>query len=272
MQTVTRREYAALYGVRLSEMSTFDLADQLRAWPYDPDNNVRVVQCPDGREVLQVRQPLGIEQYEMDGRPDGERPYGEESALAYHLRRFGSAKERGKQSKFSLSHEDCVELINEGTLYYFRYVHLFQIQDWERTARDTGRNIRLFDLISQYADDPNDGECLEQWRPYIVRMNAVARAMGKIEDDDHSEALAIANDAIETIEGMPDMEDNATFKVETQRSLEVLRSLTKDIERNRPKSEIEQLEQALKDAVAKEEYERAARLRDEIREKRPGAE
>jgi len=253
-------------------MSTFDLADQLRAWPYDPENNIRVVQCSDGREVLQVRQPLGIEQYEVDGRPDGERPYGEESALAYQLRRFEKAKKQAKQPEFSLSHEDCVELINEGTLYYFRYVHLFQIQDWQRTARDTGRNIRLFDLISQYADDDTDGECLEQWRPYIVRMNAVARAMGKIEDADHGEALAIANDAIDTIEGMPDMEDNATFKVETQRSLEVLRSLATDIEKNRPKSEIEQLEQALKDAVAKEEYERAAQLRDEIRAKRPGAE
>lgn len=246
-------------------MSYFDLADLLRAWPYDPEKNVRVVQCSDGRDVLQVRQPLGLEQYEMDGRPDGARPHGMGSVLEYRLARLDAAKQKAEESKFSLSHEDCVELINEGTLYYFRYVHLFQIRDWPRTARDTARNIRLFDLVAQYSDEPQDAETLEQWRPYVIRMNAVARAMLKVGQEDHREALDILAEAIDAIEGLPDLEDNPTFQAELDRSIEVLRSLADDIDKNRPVSDLEHLEKALRAAVDSEEYERAAELRDEIR-------
>ena len=51
-----------------------DLRQILKAWPYDPEHDARIVRGDDGRELLQVRTPLGIEQYEMDGRPDGLRP------------------------------------------------------------------------------------------------------------------------------------------------------------------------------------------------------
>ena len=246
-------------------MKDFDLADLLRAWPYDPDVNVRVAKCPDGRDVLQVRQPLGIEQYEMDGRPDGLRPHGAESLLEHHLLQLEEAKQRAAQAKFSLPREEAVELINEGTLYYFRYVHLFQIRDWARTARDTARNIRMFDLVAQYCDDRSDSEGLEQWRPYIIRMNAVARAMMGVDNGEHCAALDIVAEAIDTIEGLPDLADNATFQAELERSLEVLNSLADDIERNRPVSDVERLQRELRKAVDGEEYERAATLRDKIR-------
>ena len=45
----------------------------------------------DGREVMQVRLPLGIEQYELSGRPDGHRPHDAESAFDYHLERSQQA-------------------------------------------------------------------------------------------------------------------------------------------------------------------------------------
>ena len=64
-----------------------DIRDLLRDWPYDADNAVRIVPCADGRDVLQVRTPVGIEQYELEGRPDGLRPHNAESAFAfYHAR------------------------------------------------------------------------------------------------------------------------------------------------------------------------------------------
>ena len=51
-----------------------DLSSLLRGWKYDEDNNVRRFRTKAGREVLQVRLPLGVEQYELNGRPAG--PYG----------------------------------------------------------------------------------------------------------------------------------------------------------------------------------------------------
>lgn len=246
-------------------MAVVDLAEVLQDWPYDPDDSIRIVRCDDGREVLQVRQPMGLEQYELDGRPDGQHPHEMESALDYQLALFEEAKKEGMADQFSLSHEECVELINEGTIYYYRYVHLFQLQDWRRTDRDTARNVRLFDLVQQRAEDPEDAQCLEQWRPYILRMNAIARAMLAVGRSEHLEALDVLHETITTIESLDELEDNPTFKVEQQRSLEVLRSLEMEIGTSRPLTEMEELQKDLQDAVSEEDYERAAGLRDLIR-------
>src|SRR6266699_7146479 len=116
---------------------SIDLRKLLKSWPYDPDEDGRIVKGEDGREILQVRTPVGIEQYELDGRPDAERPHGMESALEFHQRRLEEAKIGGREADFELSSQDCAELFNEGTLFYFRYVRLFQLRDWARTMRDT---------------------------------------------------------------------------------------------------------------------------------------
>src|SRR5262249_33047029 len=117
----------------MSESS--DLRRILKSWPYDPDQDARIVKGDSGREVLQVRTPLGIEQYEMEGRPDGARPHGLESALEFHIRRLEEARIASREQEFELSPSDCAELFSEGTLYYLRYVRLFQLKDWARTIR-----------------------------------------------------------------------------------------------------------------------------------------
>ena len=37
-----------------------DITDILREWDFDSDNQIRIIQAEDGRQVLQVRQPMGI--------------------------------------------------------------------------------------------------------------------------------------------------------------------------------------------------------------------
>jgi len=81
----------------------------------------------------------------------------------------------------------------------------------------------------------------------------------------YNKALRITNDAIENIEALPEM-DEETFQFERERSLTALRELAGQIQKNRPLSEMEQLEQGLRKAIQKQEFERAAQLRDRIRE------
>ena len=128
---------------------SIDLRKLLQSWPYDPEHDARMLRGEDGREILQVRTPLGIEQLEMDGRPDGARPHGVASALEFHQRRFEEARIAGQEAEFELAPRECNELFNEGTLYYFRYVRLFQLKDWARTIRDTTRNLRVFEFVHQ---------------------------------------------------------------------------------------------------------------------------
>jgi hypothetical protein len=244
-----------------------DLRRILKNWPYDPENDARIIRGDDGREVLQVRTPLGIEQYELDGRPDGARPHGMESALEHHLQRLNQAKFAGREADFALGPEECSELFQEGTLYYFRYVRLFQLKDWARTVRDTTRNLRAFDFLHRYARREEDQQFLEKWRPYIIRVHASAGAMLELEKGAYEEAAKITRVAIRSIESLDDLEDD-TFKFERDRSLAALRELESQIQKNRPLSELERLEHQLRRAIDKQDFERAAQLRDRIRELR----
>jgi hypothetical protein len=242
----------------------FDLRGVLQSWPYDPDNDARFARGEDGREILQVRTPLGIEQYETEGRPDGVRPHGMESLLQYHLQRLAKAKTENRESDFALAPKQCGELFTEGTLYYFRYVRLFQLKDWTRTVRDTTRNLEVFDLIRRYARREEDQQFLEKWRPYIIRVNSTAAVMLELEQHAYEKALRLVNEAVERLEKLEDMDDE-TFRFELERSLVALRELAAQIQKNRPLSELEQLEHQLRRAIERQEFEHAAQLRDRIR-------
>jgi hypothetical protein len=244
-----------------------DLRGILRDWPYDAEHDARILKGEDGREILQVRTPLGIEQYEMDGRPDGARPHGVESALEFYQGRLETAKAGGGETDFELNPWECGELFNEGTLYYFRYVRLFQLKDWVRTVRDTSRNLRAFDFLHRYAQREEDQQFLEKWRPYVMRVNACAAAMLGVEKGAYDKALRIVNETIAKVEALDDIEDE-TFKFERERSLTALRELASQIRKNRPLSELERLEHQLRRAIETQEYERAAQLRDRLRELR----
>jgi len=241
-----------------------DLRRILKTWPYDPENDARLVPGDDGVEVLQVRTPLGIEQYEIDGRPDGAQPHGKESAFDHYLERLEQAQAAGREAEFELSVHDCGELFSEGTLFYFRYVRLFQLKDWARTLRDTARNLRVFDFVNRYARREEDQRFLEKWRPYILRVNASAAAMIALETNAFDKALRPIHEAIARIEALADLEDD-TFRFERERSLNGLRELEAQIQKKRPLSELERLERQLHRAIEQQEFERAAQLRDRIR-------
>ena len=236
----------------------------LAAWPYDPNKNVRVLSLSAGREVIQLRLPVGVEQYEMDGHPDGKRPHGKGSSLEHFFGMRDMAKKQDGPS-FRLNEKDCVELFAEGVLYYFRYLLLFQIQDWDRTIRDIARNIRLFDFVNTYAARKDDRASLEPWRPYVLRFHAMAKAMRRIQRNQHGAVAQCLHDCIRQISRLPDM-DNDTFRFERERSLKALRTMAEDLKKNRPDSPAEGLQRELDEAVQDERFEHAAELRDRIRQ------
>lgn len=244
-----------------------DIRELLEDWPFDPENSARIVRAKDGREILQVRTPLGLEQLEMEGRPDGARPHGLESVLEFHLRRLASTEDAWREADFELTAEDCAELFDEGTLYYFRYLHLFQLQRWADTVRDTDRNLRLFDFVHQYAERAEDRDHLEKWRPYLLRINAAASALLTVEQGHATKALPIIQAALNQITELEESEDEI-FQFERKRSQTALRELLAQLERMRPVSPLERLERQLHTAIERQEFERAAELRDRIRDLR----
>jgi hypothetical protein len=244
-----------------------DLGPILGAWAYDEENAVRRIVAEDGRELLQVRLPLGVEQYELSGRPDGARPKNHESWFHYFRK-----KARAEAESFSLTDEDVETLYEEGLLYYYRYLRFFQIKEYRLCVRDTRRNLKLLDFISRFATG-EQAENLTQYHPYILRMNVMARALLKVQDDgDVRGALRILDSGRRAVRDLPEVEGSQVFAFERVRSLKSLDDLYAQLEQHLPVPRVVTLERQMERAVQKEDYERAAVLRDEIRRLRTDGE
>lgn len=242
-----------------------DITDLLRSWEFDPDNPVRIIQADDGRDVLQIRQPMGVEQYELEGRPDGRRPEGRDCYVDFVLERLQNhVADQGSDDGFGISHEEFHLLQNEAVLYYYRYLVLFQIGDFQRTARDTEHNLKICELAEKYVEAEADKNEVLQYRPYILRMFAVARAMISLHQEQKSAARQILESAIREIETMPVI-DTPAFQFERARSIKYLRSTLKQVQEQKS-SPVERMRKELEAAVEEEDYEKAARLRDELRD------
>jgi len=237
-----------------------DITPILAGWDHDPEElQVRIIPGADGREKLQMRIDLGLIQMEMHGRPDGRRPFGFESLLEYYEAR---ASDLGDD--FSLEGPDCVALMREGIQYYHRYLALFHLQRYDLVARDTERNLRLFAFVVRHAAHRRDRVQFDQYRPYVTMMNTRALAEQALARDDHGAALEQIDRGIQAIRDFL-REYGQSERESTCPELDFLRRWRREVQEDRPIGPIERLEQQLGRAVAREEFEEAARLRDQIR-------
>lgn len=169
-----------------------DLRRYLDRWPYNAGDNVRLVPGGDGRGILLVRRPMGIDQHEADGRPDGRRPWGMESTLDYQLGRVAAFEASSRVARFYLTEAECTELFEEGTLYCHRFGHFLCVRDWARAQRDLDHQSRLLDLVEWYAEGEGDRSMVERWRPALRRMKAALQAALLLEQGRVEEARATA--------------------------------------------------------------------------------
>jgi hypothetical protein len=245
---------------------SLDISHILKEWPYRPGQvTARRIRGRDGCEKIQLRLDLGLLQMEASGRPDGERPHGFESLLAYHEHRLQRHRDqRGDEEGFGLDEADCELLRNEGTTYYHRYVAEFVLGDYEAVERDAMRNLRLMDFCKQYAREESDRYLLEQYRPYVLMMCARARGQIALRDSRPKAALHTVRKAIREIEAFYESFGGKKMMSHSG-ELAVLRAMEKEIEAKVPADPLEKLHQELAEAVEAEQYERAAEIRDKIR-------
>ena len=247
-----------------------DIISILQAWDYDPESNVRKIVGSDGIAKIQVRVDQGafqgILQLNLDGRPDGKRPHDAEFVLDYYRASLDDYRVRhdGGEDGFELDRESCQELFDEGARVYGRYVFLLQLKEYERVIRDTDRNMELFRFVHRYAAHEDDRMNLQKWWPYILRINATARATLAADKERFEESLAIVDEARERMDALPEV-DAEEFYSELERSREAFDELERDLRGKRPLSEREKLEEALQRAIDREEFERAAELRDQLK-------
>jgi len=242
-----------------------DITSILKDWDFESNEiKVRKIMGDDGRWKIQLRLDLGLLQMELYGRPDGTRPHGYESLLEYYRALIRKHRlKHGSDNDFRLDSKDCIRLQHESIQYYHRYLSLFQLKDYVHVQNDTRRNLEVIDLIKKYAKDERDVWAFEQYRPYVQMMHTRAKASISLIKKDHDQALKQIQEGIQTIQDF--FQDYGQSHMADQ-SIEIkfLEDWKKDIQAKRPQSLIEKLEKKLEQAVANEEYEEAAVLRDRL--------
>ncbi len=233
-----------------------NLDQMLRDWSFDPQNlSVRLVKGEDGRDVIQMRIDLGILQMETKGRPDGLRPNGAESILAHLLDR------EIDDPQFVLSEQDCMETDREFVQFYQRRISWLRLQHYHRAVADADHTLALMDVCREHSPDNDWTLSHEQYRPFVLFHRTQAAALAALEDSGPEQAVAKITAGLETMrEVFREHEAEEEFEQDemVMRLIGLRESLREEYSVGRT------LEERLADAVASEQYELAAQLRDEL--------
>jgi len=245
----------------------FDISHLLEQWDYQPGEvAVRKFQAKDGTEKIQLRVDLGLLQMNATGRPDGKRPFGHESLLQHYQARLESYRKTHGQNEdgFALKADDCARLQQEAIQYHHRYICLFQLEDYAGVIRDTARNVEVFKFVNQYAESDELAWSLEQFCPQLLMMQTRAKGMLALREEKHKEAVEAIEAGLEGIRIFYRQHSRLDL-LEQSGEIHSLEAWLQEIQAKRPLSERERLEHALDEAVRREDYEKAAQVRDALR-------
>src|SRR5690606_15628681 len=129
---------------------------------------------------------------------------------------------------------------------------------------DTQRNLQVFDFVEEHAEAPEFAWSVQQLRPQLLMMQIRAQATLALEGQDHATAIQAVENGIEELKDFftrlerPDL-------AEQSGEIQSLEVYLKEICSTRPLSDRERIEKALDDAVRREDYEKAALYRDQLR-------
>jgi hypothetical protein len=229
----------------------------LRKWPYRPGViGARLIRASDGREVLQMRIEMGLLQMETAGRPDGERFGGADTYLD-HVRQGRAAN--GADSL--LTEEQCAEMDREFVQYYHRRICWLALREFDRAVIDADHTLALMDFAAAHSPSQQWTLSHEQYRPFVLFHRTQASALAALEKSGPEAAIEQVTLGLARI-GEIFRQDDVDEQFEEDELVSPLVEF-RDWVRDHYQIGRTLLEQ-LADAVAKEQYELAARLRDEI--------
>lgn len=240
------------------QQSPRDIDDVLAGWEHRPGRVcARMIEADDGRDVLQMRIELGVLQMESQGRPDGSRPGGWPTYFD-----FLRAKAERKGESFRLSDRNCVEIDREFLQFYHRRICWLELKEFERAVDDADHTLALMDFVRDRSPDADWTEAHEQYRPFVMFHRAQARALASLTEGDGEAAIELINRGIDELRTLDvvDFDEEPVF--EEDEFVERLEELRESIRESFSVGIT--LKEQLDLAVQREEYELAARLRDQI--------
>ncbi|MGH7194640.1 MAG: UvrB/UvrC motif-containing protein [Candidatus Saccharimonadales bacterium] len=235
----------------------------LRDWEYEPGEvAARLIRGGDGREVLQMRIDMGILQLEVAGRPDGAKPGGAETYFDYLL-----ALVVHDGNEFVLSDEQCAECDREFVQFYQRRICWLALREFRRAVRDADHSLAFMDFVRQHSPNEEWTMSHEQYRPFILFHRTQAAALADLEDHGPEAAIEQINQGLNRIQEFY-VEVEAEDRYEDDELVERLGQLRQSLRDHYHIGRT--LQERLDEAVASEQYELAAKLRDEIARRSTG--
>lgn len=235
----------------------------LNQWPFDPMNvNVRMLQSRQ-RKILQMRIDMGILQMEIEGRPDGYNPYGATSYFDF-LKKQSAKSDDGS---FELDEEHCLEIDREFVQFYHRRVCWLQLKEFQRAVNDADHTLGLMDFCKLHSPDDEWTFSHERYRPFVIYHRTQAAALGFMADEEAVEqaqpekAIEEINRGLATLKNLfieHEAEDQFDEDELVVRLIEFQNSIRENYEVGQ--TLVERLDQA----IADEDYEKAAALRDQL--------
>lgn len=228
----------------------------LQDWAFDPYAlSVRLVKLEDGRDVIQMRVDLGVLQMETKGRPDGQTPDGFPTILDALL------DEETQDPDFIMNEEQCFEADREFFQYYQRRISWIRLQHFHRAIEDAEHTLALMDVCRDHSPEDEWTMSHEQYRPYVLFHKAQASALAALEEATPDAAVNEINRGLEAIRDVfEEHEVGEDFE-----SDEMVQQLIKMRDSIRDEYSVDDsLQERLAAAVRDEQYELAAKLRDEL--------
>ncbi|MEM6329995.1 MAG: UvrB/UvrC motif-containing protein [Planctomycetota bacterium] len=229
----------------------------LKDWPYEfGEVTARLVEGEDGREVIQLRIDMGILQMEVTGRPDGWEPEGFDTY--YDLLRSVSFDE---DEAFELDGDRCMEVDREFVQFYHRRIAWLSLREFRRAVLDADHTLGLMDFSSAHAPDEEWADLHEQYRPFVLFHRTQASALAEIDDMNPQGAVDAIDEGLRRLREVferQDLADEFDDDDLVTKLLELKEALSDHYEIEPPLSD------QLAEAIASEQYERAAEIRDRL--------
>ena len=209
-----------------------------------------------------MRIEMGLLQMEVAGRPDGEKPGGADTYLEWLNAQ--AAEHRGA---FVLTAAQCVEIDREFLQFYHRRICCLALRQFARAVADADHTLALMDFVAAYSPEPQWTTSHEQYRPFVVFHRVQSAAMVVLQKSGPEAAIEEISRGLEQMRSLfVKLEAEEQFDRDelVGQLVEMKESLRQEYRLGRT------LAEQLGDAVAAEQFERAARLRDEIAKRRAG--
>ncbi|CAN5599006.1 UvrB/UvrC motif-containing protein [soil metagenome] len=238
-----------------------DIDGALSNWDYKPETiQARIVSAGDRRQVLQMRLDMGVLQLEVVDRPDGTRPHGHATYFDYLQAKAAAAKVAGRN--FKLSEEHCREADREFMQFYQRRICWLTLSEYRKAVEDADHTLAFMDLVRDHSPSEEFTEAHEQYRSFVLFHRIQAAAAAEAEDSEAEAAIDVLRKGSAELRELLE-ETDEEFEPESDPMLEQLQRLEEEIRNKHGVGET--LQEQLDKAVADEQYETAAKLRDAIR-------